>query len=175
MIGPSWISFSDLPCTDSIRPVSSRERKPRHQSSVAGEHQHRLREEPGVVPCECEQEQDQQLAQLRTELADHAEVEQVDPLVPPHQVPRVRVGVEEAVGQDLPVVRLEQLARRLLARHSCRCLADGDALNLLLDEQAGGGELVVDARDPEARKRRKHLAHPVDVLRLLPKVELAAQ
>ena len=44
------------------------------------------------------------------DLADHAAVEEVDGAVRPEQVAGVRVGVEEAVDEHLPVVRLDQLA-----------------------------------------------------------------
>ena len=77
---------------------------------VAAEHQHRLGEELRVVPREREQQDDQQLARLGPELADHAEVEQHDLLAGPQQVARVRIGVEEALDQHLLVERLEQLA-----------------------------------------------------------------
>ena len=78
-----------------------------------------------VLLPEREQQQEQQLAHSGVDLADHAEVEEVDPLVPPEQVPRVRVGVEEALGEDLAVVALEQLPRRLGARGAVRRLAHG--------------------------------------------------
>ena len=49
------------------------------------------------------------------DLAHHAAVEEVDGAVRPEEVAGVRVGVEEPVDEHLPVVRLDQLARGVLA------------------------------------------------------------
>ena len=45
---------------------------------------------------ERQQQEQEQLARLRADLADHPEVEEVDLVVPPLQVARVGIGVEEA-------------------------------------------------------------------------------
>ena len=64
----------------------------------------------------------------------------------------MRVGVEEALAQDLLVVRLEQLACRFLASWPFGRFADRDALDLLHDEQAGARELAVHGRAPSSRE-----------------------
>ena len=53
---------------------------------------------------------------VRADLADHAQVEEEDAFAGrlPHQVAWVRVGVEEAVDEDLLVEGLEQLLGRSL-------------------------------------------------------------
>ena len=113
---------------------------------------------------------------LGVDLADHPEVEEVDPVVPPLHVARVRVGVEEAHGQDLAVVATRGAAAppplRAAPSGASRI---GHALDLLHDEQPRRRELLVDAGHGEARVRREDLAHPLDVRRLLAEVELAAQ
>lgn len=81
-----------------------------------GQAEHRLGEDGGVFPPEGHQQQQQRFPHPRVDLADHAEVEPVDRVVPPHQVPRMRVRVEESGRQDLLVVGLDQLAARLTAR-----------------------------------------------------------
>ena len=73
------------------------------------EHQHHLGKEVRVLAQEREQQEEDELAQARLDLADHAQVEEVDLPVPPEQVSGMRIGVEEAVQQDLAVVRLEEL------------------------------------------------------------------
>ena len=73
-------------------------------------------EERRVLLPEREQHEHQVLAELWPDLADHAEVEEVDRVLPPHEVAGVRVGVEEAVGEDLLVEGLEQLPRGLRSR-----------------------------------------------------------
>ena len=101
---------------------------------LAGEHQRHVGEERDVLLPEGQQQQHQVLADLRPDLADHPEVQEVDAVVPPHQVARMRIGVEEAVHHDLAVVRLEHLPRRLLPRRPLGRVADGASLDLLHDQ-----------------------------------------
>ena len=72
-----------------------------------------------VLLREREDQQQHQLADVRLDLADHPHVEEIDLVVPPAQVSRVRVRVVEPVDEHLLVVRLEQLPRRLLACLPC--------------------------------------------------------
>jgi hypothetical protein len=83
--------------------------------------------------------------------------------------------VEEAVREDLAVVRLHKLASRFLAGRAGRRLADRHALDVLHDEQPRRRVAIVQERHVEPRERREHLAQPLDVLRLDAEVELAAQ
>ncbi len=106
---------------------------------LRGEAEHGLGEEGDVFLPEREQQQQQRLPQPRIDFAHHPQVEEVDRVVPPHQVPGVRVGVEEPVGEDLLVVGLEQLPGRLAARLARWCLQQRDPLNLLQDQQPPGG------------------------------------
>jgi hypothetical protein len=139
-------------------------------SGPFAEHEQDVREEVRVLAPERQEEQEQQAACVVVEHPDHAQVEQVEPVVvAPEQVARVRVGVEEALGQHLAVEGLEQLTRRLLPPPPRRGVTQRPALDLIHDEQAPGGELVVHGRNAEPRVRRDHLAQPVDVCRLFPK------
>src|SRR5438067_1158576 len=81
---------------------------------LAGEQHDDLRQETCVLAPEREQQEEDELAHVRVDIADHAEVEEVDPVLPPEQVAGVRVRVEEAVLQYLAVVGIQELARRLL-------------------------------------------------------------
>ena len=87
----------------------------------------------------------------------------------------MRVRVEEALGQDLPVVGLQELARCLLALGSLGRLANRDPLDLLHHEQPGGAQIPEHLWHVEPVVLREHRAHPVDAARLLPEVELALQ
>ena len=80
----------------------------------AGEHQRHVGKEPDVLLPERHQDQHQVLAEVRPHFAHHPEVQEIDGVLPPHQVPGVRVRMEEPVDEDLLVVGLEELARRLL-------------------------------------------------------------
>ena len=117
-IGPSWISCSDCPrtlCTSA--PISALERLEVEVVGqlLVGELEHDLGEELVVLLPERHHEQQHELADARVDLADHAAVEEVDGAVRPEEVAGVRVGVEEPVDEHLPVVRLDQLARGVLA------------------------------------------------------------
>ncbi len=74
------------------------------------------------------------LTQARAQLADHPEIEEVDLVVPPHQVSRMGIGVEETVDEDLPVVGLEQLSGGLLADGTLGRVVYRDSLDLLHHE-----------------------------------------
>ena len=142
----------------------------------AAEHQHHVGEERDVLLPEREQEQHDQLAHLRRHLADHAEVEEVDALLPPEQVPRVRVGVEEAVREDLVVVRLDQLAGGLLALAAGRRLAQRHALDVLHDEQPRRRVRVVERAARRAGRTGSSTSRSRSMFaRLDAEVELAAQ
>src|SRR6266566_1637231 len=142
---------------------------------LRSEQEQDLGEEGHVLLPEGEQEQQDALADVGRDLADHAEVEEVDRPVRPEQVPRVRVGVEEAVGEDLAVERLEQLTGGLLALRALGRLAHRPAGNQLEHEQALRREPMVDAGRVEPRERLQHLAHLIDVRRLLLEIELALE
>ena len=116
---------------------------------VAGDHQHDVRQEGHVLLPEGHQHQHQELAELLTELTHHPEVEEVDRVPPPQQVARVGIGVEEPVGQDLAVVRLQELARGLPSGGPLGRLADGDALDLLHHQEPGARVVAVDHGDSE--------------------------
>src|SRR5204863_4717114 len=90
----------------------------------------------------------------------------------PEQVARMRVGVEEALAQDLPVEGLEQLPPGLAPLGAVGRLANRHALDELQHEQAGRREFAIEARYADAAVRRQHLAHPLDVRGLLSEVEL---
>ena len=76
---PDVIERSDAEAADEIGEVALERVEVEVQSTlVAGEHEYRFGEELRIVAREREQQQDQQFAQLRPELADHAEVEEVD-------------------------------------------------------------------------------------------------
>ena len=79
------------------------------------------------------------------DLADHAEVEEVEALLVglPHQVPGMRVGVEEPVDHDLLVEGLEQLARGLRARGALGRDRDRTAADVLHHEQPRRGVVAV--------------------------------
>ena len=64
----------------------------------------------------------------------------------PHQVPGVRVGVEEAVDEDLLVEGLEQLPSRLPAGPS--------------GAEAAGAAYVLHHQEPGGRVVRVHHRHP---------------
>src|SRR5581483_1233384 len=83
--------------------------------ALTREREHDVGEEGRVLLPEGEQQEQERLAQGTVDLAGHAEIEQVDRAVPPQEVPGMRVGVEEAVGEDLLVVGLEELASGLPA------------------------------------------------------------
>ncbi len=87
----------------------------------------------------------------------------------------MRVGVEEALREDLAVVGLEELARGLLAVGSLGRLPDRDPLDLLHHEQALARQLVVHVGNGEPRIVGDHVAHPLDVARLRQEVELALE
>jgi hypothetical protein len=87
----------------------------------------------------------------------------------------VRVGVEEALAQHLPVEGLEQLLRGLAPGVALRCLAERHADHLVHHEQPSGGKPLVHPRHREPRVGEEDLAHPLDVRRLLAEVELAAE
>ena len=142
---------------------------------LAGQHQHDVAKERDVLLPEGHQQEHQELPDLRSELPDHAEVQEVDLVVPPQQVPRVRVRVEEPVGHDLAVVGLEQLTGRLRAGLALRGLADGDSLDLFHRQQPRGRELLVDLWHVQARIGPQHLAHAFDVAGLLVEIQLALQ
>lgn len=67
------------------------------------ERQDRVGEQSGVLLPEGHQQQDEDLARLGADLADHAKVEEIQPLLGrlPHQVARMRIGVEEPIYEDL--------------------------------------------------------------------------
>ena len=105
-----------------------------------GQAEHRPGEEGGVFPPECQQQQQQRFPHPGVDFADHPEVEQVDRVVPPHQVPRMGVGVEEPSRQDLLVIGLDQLAGGLAARLAVGRLQQRYPLDLLQDQQPPGGQ-----------------------------------
>src|ERR671934_148918 len=131
-----------------------------------------LGQERDVLLPEGEQEQQHALADVGCHLADHPEVEEEDRPVRPEHVPRVRIGVEEAVGQDLAVERLEELSGGLLALGAERRLAHRAAGDQLEDEEPPRREPVVNPGRVETRKRLQHLPHPFDVRGFLLEVEL---
>ena len=92
------------------------------------QHQHHFGE-ARVLAQEGEQQEEDQLAQARLDLPHHPQVEEVDRAVPPEQVSGVRIGVEEAVQQDLAVVLGGAAGRHRCAPRTGR-VADGDALDL---------------------------------------------
>src|ERR671934_29793 len=139
---------------------------------LRGEHEQDLGQERDVFLPEGEQEQQHALADVGYHLADHPEVEEVDRPVRPEHVPRVRIGVEEAVGQDLAVERLEELSGGLLALGAERRLAHRAAGDQLEDEEPPRREPVVNPGRVETRKRLQHLPHPFDVPGFLLDVEL---
>src|ERR671937_829745 len=139
---------------------------------LRGEHEQDLGQERDVFLPEGEQEQQHALSDVVRYLPDHPEVEEVDRPVRPEHVPRVRVGVEEAVGQDLAVERLEELGGGLLALGAERRLAHRAARDQLEDEEPPRRELVVNRGRVETRKRLQHLPHPFDVRGFLLEVEL---
>ena len=87
----------------------------------------------------------------------------------------MRIGVEEPLVEHLPVVRLEQLPRGLLAFPSFR----GGAKRTTVDESENEQPLrrvrVEHIRHGETRVRLEDRAHPLDVRRLGQEVELALQ
>ena len=87
----------------------------------------------------------------------------------------MRIGVEEALDQHLLVERLEQLAPGFAPLGTVDRLAHRRAVDELEHEQPRRREVAVQARHGEPRVRPEHLAHALDVLRLLQEVELAAQ
>src|SRR5437764_26616 len=102
------IERSDAKAADEIGEVALERIEVKvHSRLVAGEHEYRFGEERRIVAREREQQEDQQLTQLRPELTDHAEIEEVDLLSRPEQVAGVRVGVEEAFNKNLAVERLD--------------------------------------------------------------------
>ena len=133
-------------------------------------------EQVGIALGEGEHHEEQLAARLGVEPADHAQVEQPDPAVGPEHVPRVRVGVEEAVLEDLLVVGLHQLAGRLGALGALRRLEQRHAAyDLVHDQQPARGDLAMTSRDGDAAVALNDLVHPDDVARLLAEVELVAQ
>ena len=117
----------------------------------AGQHQRDVGEEPDVLLPERHQQQHHLLAHLGADLADHAEVQEVQELFLrlPHQVAGMRVGVEEAVDHDLLVEGLEQLSRGLLARRSFGRARDRTARDVAHHEQSRRGEVAVHLRARE--------------------------
>ena len=133
-------------------------------------------EQVDIALREGEQDEEQLPARLRVEATDHAQVEQPDPTVGPEHVARVRVGVEEALLEDLLVVGLHQLARRLDALRALGGLEQRHPVDdLVHDQQAPGRELAVTARDADPAVAVDDLAHADDVARLLAEVELVAE
>jgi hypothetical protein len=129
-----------------------------------------------VALAERQQHEHQRAAGLRVDPADHPEVEQPDGVVGPQQVAGVRVGVEEALVEDLLVVQLEELPSGLRAGLPDRGLDDRHAVDdLVHHEQAARGQLVVAEGHGHAAARRRDLGHPLDVACLLAEVELLAQ
>src|ERR1700694_742079 len=98
------------------------------------EHKQDLPQEAAVLLPEGEEDEQKELARLGIDLSDHPEVQEVDLVVPPHQVPGVGIGVEEAVNENLAVVGLQQLASSLLSRLTLRRLPHGNPLHLLHDQ-----------------------------------------
>ena len=103
---------------------------------ILAEHEHRLGEKARVLAPEGEHEHEHELSHLWRELADHAEVKEIDLVVPPAQVPGMRVGVKEPVTQDLAVIRLEELASRLARLGALGGFAQRHALHLLHDQES---------------------------------------
>jgi hypothetical protein len=138
--------------------MSSRNASVSTAPAAVCQHEHDLREKSCDPLGERQQDQEHELAQLGVDLACHAEVEEVDLLVPPLHISWVRVGVEEPFHNHLVVVRLEELAGCLLPRRPVGCLPYGDALNLLHHQQPRCRVLLVDIRHVQPRKRRQHLS-----------------
>ena len=70
------------------------------------------------------------LTEIGSYRADHAEIEKIDAVLPPHQIAWVGIGMEEAIDDDLFVVALQQLASGLDALWTSRRLLDRYALDL---------------------------------------------
>ena len=84
--------------------------------------------------------------------------------------------MEEAVLEDLLVIGLDQLTRRLGALRALRGIEQRNRVDDLIDDQqARGRELSVAARDADAVIARDDLAHADRVARLLAEVELVAK
>ena len=142
------------------------------RSVLAGQDHQQLAEEGGVLAPEGEEHEQDERPHAWLDLAHHPEVEEPDPVLPPAQVPRMRVGVEEAFPEDLEVVRVQELPRRLEPGLARRRLAHRHAPDLVEDEQARRRQPLVHARHAEPPVRRDDPGHPLDVRRLLAEVEL---
>ena len=83
--------------------------------------------------------------------------------------------MEEPVGENLPVERLEQLSGSLLALGALRGLAHRPARDQLHHEQPLRREPMMDAWSIEPRERLEDGPHLVDVRGLLLEIELALE
>ena len=113
-----------------------------------------------VAPVQGEQQPLQRGAQPGVQAADRAEVDQPQPPVVEQQdVARVRVGVEDAVDDDLPQHAVEQVTGEPLAIGVGRGgLAQRRAVEPLHDQHLLGAQVVMDARDHHARAALAALA-----------------
>src|SRR4029078_2762849 len=87
----------------------------------------------------------------------------------------MRVGVEEALDEDLAVVELEQLAGDLRALHVGWCCAHRDALDFFEHEQPARRQLLEDTWSAQTGEVAERCAEPLDVLGLELEIELPAQ
>ncbi len=109
--------------------------------------------------------------------ADDPEIDQPDPAVRQDEdVPRVRIGVEQAVAQHHLEERRRPLERDLAAREpeprERRMIVDPDALDPLHDQHPPGRPLPEDLGNAEVRAALEVLPEPDGVRRLDEEVEL---
>jgi hypothetical protein len=93
----------------------------------------------------------------------------------PHQVARMRVGVEEAVDHDLLVEGFQQLTRRFPPSRALGSDRDRASGHVVHHQQTRRGVVAVDLRDAQPRERLDHARHAPHVARLLPEVEFPVQ
>ena len=156
--GPSWISRSDECRYRATKRAELRLESSRGRCRRAGRRRESMSIDSARNGASSRQNASRSSSRssrvVRLDLADHPEVEEVDLAVPPLACcPGCGSAWKKPSVEDLPVVRLEQLPRGLLALGPLGRLADRDALDLLHHEQPRGRELAVDARHVEPRVR----------------------
>ena len=127
----------------------------------ARQHERDVGEEPDVLLPEGHQQQHHVLAHLGVDLAGHAEIQEVEAVLLrlPHQVPRMRVGVEEPVDHHLLVEGLQELHGGLVADRALGGDRDRPAAHVAHHEEPRRGVVRIQrpAR-PAARTARRYRA-----------------
>src|ERR1700730_10509688 len=115
------------------------------------------------------------LAEVGLNRSNHAKIEEVNAVLPPHEVAGVGVCMEKPLHEDLLVKAFQELASGLGALQTLRGLRNRSALDLFHHQEPGSGQLPVHAGDSEAIVAFEHAPHPLDVFGFLTEVEFAAQ